>query len=177
MSQPHLRPYYPVLDTIGGAPLIRPRRPGAGGRAPGEGEAGEANPRGAGEDRSGRAVIRGAQREGGGTGGTTGGAGKYLKEKTPAVRVIAGDPVGSLYTQFHRTRTLGEGHPYKVEGIGGDKIPTTIWFDWIDEFRQVSDKTSLTMARRVAREEGVLAGGAAGRHGVVGGAVAPGGAR
>jgi cystathionine beta-synthase len=99
---------------------------------------------------------------GAGTGGTISGAGKYLKEKNPAVRIIAGDPVGSLYTQFHRTRTLGEGHPYKVEGIGGDKIPTTIWFDWIDEFRQVPDRTSLTMARRLAREEGILAGGSAG---------------
>src|SRR6185312_14726720 len=47
-------------------------------------------------------------------------------------------------------------------GIGGDKIPTTVWFDWIDEFRQVSDKTSFTMARRVAREEGILLGGSAG---------------
>jgi cystathionine beta-synthase len=99
---------------------------------------------------------------GAGTGGTVSGAGKYLKEKKPEIRVIAGDPVGSLYTKYHCTRTLGEGHPYKVEGIGGDKIPTTIWFDWIDEFRQVPDRTSLTMARRLAREEGILAGGSAG---------------
>jgi cystathionine beta-synthase len=70
--------------------------------------------------------------------------------------------VGSLYTHYHRSRALGDGHPYKVEGIGGDKIPTTIWFDWIDEFRQVSDRTSLMMARRLAREEGILAGGSTG---------------
>ena len=57
---------------------------------------------------------------------------------------------------------MGEGHPYKVEGIGGDKIPSTIWFDSIDEFRQVSDRTSLMMARRLAREEGILAGGSTG---------------
>ena len=99
---------------------------------------------------------------GAGTGGTVSGAGKYLKEKNPGIRVVAGDPVGSLYTQYHRSRALGDGHPYKVEGIGGDKIPTTIWFDWIDEFRQVSDRTSLMMARRLAREEGILAGGSTG---------------
>ncbi|MBA3658683.1 MAG: pyridoxal-phosphate dependent enzyme [Gemmatimonadales bacterium] len=99
---------------------------------------------------------------GAGTGGTVSGAGKYLKERNPAIHVIAGDPVGSLYTQYHRTRTQGEGHPYKVEGIGGDKIPSTIWFDWVDEFRQVPDRTSLTLARRLAREEGILAGGSTG---------------
>ncbi|MEO8090149.1 MAG: pyridoxal-phosphate dependent enzyme, partial [Gemmatimonadales bacterium] len=99
---------------------------------------------------------------GAGTGGTVSGAGKYLKEKNPRIRVIAGDPVGSLYTQYHRTHALGEGHPYKVEGIGGDKIPSTIWFDSIDEFRQVSDRISLMMARRLAREEGILAGGSTG---------------
>jgi cystathionine beta-synthase len=99
---------------------------------------------------------------GAGTGGTVSGVGKYLKEKNPKIRIIAGDPIGSLYTHYHRTRTMGEGHPYKVEGIGGDKIPTTIWFDQIDEFRQVPDRTSFTMARRLAREEGILVGGSAG---------------
>jgi cystathionine beta-synthase len=99
---------------------------------------------------------------GAGTGGTVSGAGKYLKEKNPKIRIIAGDPVGSLYTHYHQTRSLGSGHPYKVEGIGGDKIPSTIWFDWIDEFRQVPDRTSLVMARRLAREEGILAGGSTG---------------
>ncbi|HEU5050013.1 MAG TPA: pyridoxal-phosphate dependent enzyme [Gemmatimonadales bacterium] len=99
---------------------------------------------------------------GAGTGGTVSGAGKFLKEKNPAIRVIAGDPVGSLYTGYARTKTLGEGHPYKVEGIGGDKIPTTVWFDQIDEWRQVADKPAMAMARRLAREEGLLVGGSAG---------------
>ncbi len=99
---------------------------------------------------------------GAGTGGTVSGAGKYLKEKNPRVRVIAGDPQGSAYTNFSRTKTLGEGYPYKVEGIGGDKIPSTIWFDVIDEFRQVPDRDAFAMARRMAREEGILLGGSAG---------------
>jgi cystathionine beta-synthase len=99
---------------------------------------------------------------GAGTGGTVSGVGKYLKERNSKVRVVAGDPIGSLYTHYHRTKAMGEGHPYKVEGIGGDKIPTTIWFDQIDEFRQVPDRTSFTMARRLAREEGILVGGSAG---------------
>ncbi|MBA2627821.1 MAG: pyridoxal-phosphate dependent enzyme [Gemmatimonadales bacterium] len=99
---------------------------------------------------------------GAGTGGTVSGAGKYLKEKNPKIRVIGGDPVGSLYAGYGRTRTMGDGHPYKVEGIGGDKIPTTVWFDWIDEWRQVADKASMAMARRVSREEGILVGGSAG---------------
>ncbi len=97
-----------------------------------------------------------------GTGGTVSGAGKFLKEQNPKIRVIAGDPQGSLYTGYSRTKTMGEGHPYKVEGIGGDKIPTTVWFDAIDEFRQMSDRESFMTARRLAREEGVLVGGSAG---------------
>ncbi|MBK6781977.1 MAG: pyridoxal-phosphate dependent enzyme [Gemmatimonadetes bacterium] len=99
---------------------------------------------------------------GAGTGGTVSGTGKYLKEKNPKVRVIAGDPQGSLYTGFSKTKSLGEGYPYKVEGIGGDKIPSTIWFDQIDEFRQVPDRDAFVMARRLAREEGMLLGGSAG---------------
>lgn len=99
---------------------------------------------------------------GAGTGGTVSGAGKYLKEQNPAIKVIAGDPQGSLYTGYSRTGQIGEGHPYKVEGIGGDKIPSTILFEYIDEFRQVSDRDAMQMARRMAREEGILVGGSAG---------------
>ncbi len=100
---------------------------------------------------------------GAGTGGTVSGTGKYLKEKNPAIRVIGGDPVGSLYAGYHRTRQLGsDGAPYKVEGIGGDKAPTACWWDVIDEFRQVSDKDAMMTARRLAREEGILVGASAG---------------
>jgi cystathionine beta-synthase len=99
---------------------------------------------------------------GAGTGGTVSGTARFLKEKNPKIRIIAGDPVGSLYSGYARTRTLGEGAPYKVEGVGGDKAPTTVHWDLIDEWRQVSDRDAMAMTRRLAREEGILVGGSAG---------------
>ena len=97
-----------------------------------------------------------------GTGGTVSGAGRFLKEKNPKIRVVAGDPVGSIYTEYARTHTKGEGQPYKVEGIGGDKIPTSLHFDVIDEWMFVTDKDAMLMARRLAKEEGLFVGGSTG---------------
>ena len=97
-----------------------------------------------------------------GTGGTISGAGKYLKEKNAAVRVIAGDPVGSIYTEYAKTHEKGEGFPYKVEGIGGDKIPTSLHFDVIDDWAFVSDAVAFQIARRLTREEGLFTGGSTG---------------
>ena len=97
-----------------------------------------------------------------GTGGTISGAGRYLKEKSAEVRVIAGDPVGSIYTEYARTHQKGEGFPYKVEGIGGDKIPTSLHFDVIDEWAFVSDAEAFQIARRLTREEGLFTGGSTG---------------
>jgi cystathionine beta-synthase len=100
---------------------------------------------------------------GAGTGGTVSGTGRYLKKRNPAIRILAGDPVGSLYAGYHRTRQMGtDGAPYKIEGIGGDKVPTTCWWDVIDEFRSVTDKDAMALARRLAREEGILSGSSTG---------------
>jgi cystathionine beta-synthase len=97
-----------------------------------------------------------------GTGGTVSGVGRYLKERNPKVRVVAPDPVGSIYAEYARSHVKSEGFPYKVEGIGGDKIPTSLHFDVIDEFLAVSDADAFRMARRLTREEGLFVGGSAG---------------
>jgi len=97
-----------------------------------------------------------------GTGGTVSGVGRYLKEKNPKVRIVAGDPAGSIYREYAATHHKGEGLPYKVEGIGGDKIPTSLHFDVIDEWITVSDGDAFRMARRCTREEGLFIGGSAG---------------
>jgi cystathionine beta-synthase len=97
-----------------------------------------------------------------GTGGTISGVGRFLKEQDPGVQVIAGDPVGSIFADYFRTGEKGEGAPYKVEGIGNDKLPSTLWFDVIDEYHPVSDRDAFRMARRLTREEGLFVGGSAG---------------
>ena len=97
-----------------------------------------------------------------GTGGTITGVGRYLKEKKPGVRIVGGDPVGSSYAAYGRTGAPGSSSPYKVEGVGGDKIPGTLDYDVVDEWRSVSDADAFRTARRLTRQEGILSGGSTG---------------
>jgi cystathionine beta-synthase len=104
-----------------------------------------------------------------GTGGTITGAGKYLKQQNPQVRVVGIDPEGSKIGPFFNTRELIEGHPYKVEGIGNDKIPGALDLGVVDEYRICSDGDAFRMGRRLTREEGLFVGGSSGLlvHGAV----------
>ena len=99
-----------------------------------------------------------------GTGGTITGVGRYLKEKNPNIRIVAGDPTGSILAEYWRSKGTRhiEGTPYKVEGIGQDKVPGTLDMSVIDDYRTVSDRDAFAMARRLTREEGLFVGGSAG---------------
>ena len=97
-----------------------------------------------------------------GTGGTISGAGKYLKEKNPAVKIIGVDPYGSLYYDFVKTGTTIKAKTYVVEGIGEDFFPTTMNLKILDDIIQVNDEECFVVARRLAKLEGLLTGGSGG---------------
>ena len=97
-----------------------------------------------------------------GTGGTMSGAGKFLKEKRPGIKNVGVDPEGSVFAGYFKTGKLPTPHVYKVEGIGEDMLCKAMDFSVLDDARTVTDKQCFVAARRLAREEGIFAGGSSG---------------
>jgi cystathionine beta-synthase len=97
-----------------------------------------------------------------GTGGTMSGCGRFFKEKKPAIRNVGVDPVGSIYHSMWKTGKMSEPRVYKVEGIGEDMMCGAMDLAVLDDVRQVTDAQAFVMARRLAREEGIFAGGSSG---------------
>lgn len=87
-----------------------------------------------------------------GTGGTITGIAEAIKAKKPGFKAIAVEPVDSPVLSG------GKSGPHKIQGIGAGFIPDVLRTDLIDEIVRVSNEDSGTMARRLAREEGILAG-------------------
>jgi cysteine synthase A len=90
-----------------------------------------------------------------GTGGTFSGIARLLKEKNPRILTVAVETEGSVLQG-------GEPGPHRVEGIGASFIPKTFHYDVADEIMRVYDAEAFAMVKRLASEEGVLAGSSAG---------------
>jgi cystathionine beta-synthase len=86
-----------------------------------------------------------------GTGGTVSGTGHVLKAKNPDIVVVGADPEGSVLSG-------DQVRPYLQEGIGEDFFPGTYDPTVVDRWVRVSDRDAFAMARRITREEGILAG-------------------
>jgi len=99
---------------------------------------------------------------GAGTGGTIGGVGRYLKERDPRIKIIAVDPLGSVFFDYFHGRKNATSSRYRIEGIGDEFPIPTMEFDLIDEIIRVSDAQAFRTTRRLALEEGILAGGSSG---------------
>ncbi|MCB0339322.1 MAG: pyridoxal-phosphate dependent enzyme [Bdellovibrionales bacterium] len=98
-----------------------------------------------------------------GTGGTTSGAARYLKEKNKGIKVIGVDPFGSVHFDiFYSGKIVTPPHVYKVEGLGEDIKCEAFDPTPIDEMRQVNDAQCFEMGRRLVREEGIFCGGSSG---------------
>lgn len=87
-----------------------------------------------------------------GTGGTVTGTGRYLKEQNPNLRVVAVEPAESPLL------SAGQAGPHKIQGIGANFVPTVLDRSVVDEVVTVSGEEAYDMVRRLAAEEGVLAG-------------------
>ena len=99
-----------------------------------------------------------------GTGGTICGAGRYLKERNPDIKVWGIDTYGSVFKKYKETGVFDkeEIYPYVTEGIGEDFLPRNVDFAVIDHFEKVTDRDAALYTREIVRQEGIWAGNSAG---------------
>jgi len=99
-----------------------------------------------------------------GTGGTISGAGRYLKEKKPSVKVWGIDTYGSVFKKYKETGVFDkhEIYPYVTEGIGEDFLPQNVDFSVVDHFEKVTDRDAAIYTREIVRQEGIWVGYSAG---------------
>lgn len=97
-----------------------------------------------------------------GSGGSISGIGRFLKERNPAIRVIGVEPVGSAYRNMVEQAPQDTVFNTTIEGIGKRQPSRSFDPSVVDEVVQVSDEDALSWARRLAQEEGILAGGSSG---------------
>jgi len=93
-----------------------------------------------------------------GTGGTISGTGAFLKSKNSLVRNIAVEPAESPVITQHLAGKPPAPKPHKIQGIGAGFIPDTLNLEIVDQVETVSSDEALDFARRLAQEEGILAG-------------------
>ena len=99
-----------------------------------------------------------------GTGGTICGAGRYLKEMKPSIKVWGIDTYGSVFKKYKETGVFDkhEIYPYVTEGIGEDFLPQNVDFSVIDHFEKVTDRDAAIFTREIVRQEGIWVGNSAG---------------
>jgi cystathionine beta-synthase len=99
-----------------------------------------------------------------GTGGTICGAGRFLKERKPSVKVWGIDTYGSVFKKYKETGVFDkhEIYPYVTEGIGEDFLPRNVEFSVIDHFEKVTDRDAAITTREIVRQEGIWVGNSAG---------------
>ncbi len=99
-----------------------------------------------------------------GTGGTICGVAKYLKEQDENIKVIAVDPMGSIFYDYFKHKKMIKPYHYNLEGLGDEFLLPTVQFEYIDDMYKIDDQTAFDYTLKLARTEGIVAGGSSGAN-------------